>query len=194
MFRTENDDGDYTYHGRWLFFLPRQTIDEGGATGSNAEMYKAWYDEGHLIAAGQKEINDSEVWNHIHTICRKHSVEQVAFDNNRLGGMRHNIERYYPERHFKVFGSADSLTYPMEKTEGVIKSGRFVWHNNPIVNWCFGNCGIKESLGHQRRCLPVRGNPTLKIDGVISWLNGFKACLLYEEDVKAADLEAWYDD
>ena len=186
-------DGDYTYFAKWLYFLPLETIMSGGRTGVNRELYQEWYGNNHLLACGAEQINDEGLWDIIQKALKPLFVQGVAYDVNRLGGMRHKFEDWYPEKHFAVFGKPDSLTYPMLKTEGLIQAKKLVWDENPVTSWCFANCGIKVVEGHTRRCMPVRGNEVQKIDGVLSYLNGLKAALLAEDPVRMKDLESWYD-
>lgn len=192
IFRDAVDDGDYHYYARWLFFLPLAVIDAGGAMGDNLEKYAAWRADGHLIPCGERQINDAQLWDMLHPILQEFDVQAIAYDMNRIGGLKRRLEEWYPNEHFAVFGTPDALTFPMEKTEGLIKEGRLTWHRNPVASWCFANCGVKISEGHLRRMMPVRGNETDKIDGVIAWLNGLKACLLAEDPVTMSDLDGWY--
>ena len=138
-------------------------------SGVNADRYKQWFEQGHLIkipgpVASQEVIEDD--------IIRMILGKKVQC----LGIDRFNATRfaYSMDAKLKKFGqtvdirqvsyNAATMNNSVRFMEELIYTGRIIHENNPIMNWMFGNVKCMEDSSQNRK-LDKSSSQGKKIDG-----------------------------
>lgn len=148
----------YVYH-----YLPEDTIQEKG--GSMARLYQTWYQDGSIVAT-EGNVNDLKyIKERILDLCSEYQVKEIAFDPWGANELSADLlDRGLPM--IKVGQGIGSMSGPSKTYESMIKSGRLVHGNDPIMDWMISNCEAWHDVNDN---IKVRkGNAGNKIDGVIA--------------------------
>ncbi len=145
------------------YYLPQNTLIDN----SNAELYKQWKREGHLIITDGNVTDYDYILRDILKINEYLYIYKVAYD--QYNATQWAISATNEGLPLEPFSQALwHFNKPTKEFERLIKSGKVIIDNNPITRWCFSNVTLK--FDHNENCKPIKTSDQQKIDGVIAML------------------------
>ena len=165
---------DDTFYFKSWYFLPQSALSGN----PNAELYKQWKREGHLIVTAGNVTDYDEVTKKILQISDYLFVDKIAYDS-------YNSTQWAIDctnKGLPLYPYSQALwnfNKPTKELERLIKKGKVVIDNNPVTRWCFSNVSLKTD--HNDNAKPVKSGGQKagmnKIDGVISMIEALGAYL-----------------
>ena len=144
-------------------FLPEDTVEE--KAGHLSREYKSWL-QGGFITTTAGNVNDlSYMKERVLELCQDFNVREIAYDAWGAAELSADlIDRGLP---MVKFGQGmGSMSSPSKSYETLVKSGKLLHGNDPVVNWMASNCEIWSDVNDN---IKVRkGSPANKIDGIIA--------------------------
>ena len=144
-------------------FLPEDTVQDKG--GSMAALYKSWQQEGYITTTEGNVIDLKYIKERILKLCEDFSVREIGFDpwgSNELSADL--LDRGLPM--IKIGQGMGSMSGPSKTYEKLVKSGKLVHGDDPVVNWMASNCEAWHDINDN---IKVRkSNNANKIDGIIA--------------------------
>lgn len=141
------------------FYIPQARVDEEG----NA-MYRAWVDQGFLIATEGDVIDQGRIHDDILDICRDFDVQGIAYDPFQATKLVTEIS----DKGITVAEVRQSyamMSEPMTELEGDIMSEGIQHDGNPLMEWMMSNV-VERKSGEYRR--PDKERMQNKIDGPVA--------------------------
>jgi phage terminase large subunit-like protein len=130
------------------YYLPQSTLIDN----SNAEQYKQWKREGHLIITDGNVTDYDYILRDILKINEYLYIYKVAYD--QYNATQWAISATNEGLPLEPFSQALwHFNKPTKEFERLIKSGKVVIDNNPITRWCFSNVTLK--FDHNENCLDM---------------------------------------
>lgn len=155
---------DKFYFKNW-YFLPEAQLTES----PNAEKYKLWARQGHLIVTPGNVTDYDFVLKKMLEINQITMTQKVSVDKWNATQFQINaIEQGMPIQEFPQ--TVQFLNRPTKEFERLILSDKIVIDKNPITLWMFDNVALKADWNENVR--PVKGGTVNgKIDGIMAMLN-----------------------
>lgn len=146
-----------------FYYLPQSTLIDN----SNAELYKQWKREGHLIVTDGNVTDYDYILRDILKVNNYLYIYKIGYD--QYNATQWAISATNEGLPLEPFSQALwHFNKPSKEFERLIKSGKVIIDNNPITRWCFSNVTLK--FDHNENCKPIKTSDQQKIDGVISML------------------------
>lgn len=146
-------------------YLPETCLEEN----SNAELYKMWKRNKQLIMTSGNVVDYDFILADQIKLYEKTYMINVAFDQwNATQYAINATEEGLPLVPYSQ--AVGNFNKPTKYLEMLIRQGRVIIDNNPIVRWCFGNVSLK--IDANENCKPTKANNdrARKIDPVISMI------------------------
>lgn len=157
---------------RWYtfgkYYIPKNRLEEEGNS-----QYKAWVEEGHLIATEGDVIDFNKIQEDLIESCKDFDVQNVGYDPfqatkfmTELADLSITIT--------EIKQTYALMNEPMKELESeIIKQG--ISHDgNPAMTWMIGNVVEKRSGDMVR---PTREMDSKKIDGPVALINALAVAL-----------------
>ena len=144
-------------------FLPEDTVED--KSGHLSRLYKAWLQDGYITTT-EGNVNDLKYMKErILGFCEDFNVREIAYDPWGAAELSADLlDKGLPM--IKMGQGMGSMSGPSKSYEGLVKSGKLVHGDDPVVNWMSSNC---EAWIDVNENIKVRkGNPSNKIDGIIA--------------------------
>lgn len=146
-----------------FYYLPQSTLIDN----SNAEQYKQWKREGHLIITDGNVTDYDYILRDILKVNNYLYIYKIGYD--QYNATQWAISATNEGLPLEPFSQALwHFNKPSKEFERLIKSGKVIIDNNPITRWCFSNVTLK--FDHNENCKPIKTSDQQKIDGVIAML------------------------
>ena len=156
---------DNFYFKNW-YFLPESALKES----SNRELYKKWYNQGHLILTSGNVLDYDFVFNKILEINDILPLETISYDAwqstaliIKLTEQGFNCQPYSQ--------SMGNMNKPTKYIETIARNGHLFIDDNPITRWMFSNVIIKSDYNGNSKPIKANANSELKIDGIVAMLD-----------------------
>ena len=144
-------------------FLPEDTVYNKG--GSMGRQYVEWGEQGKIIMT-EGNVNDLKyIKEYILKCCETYNVREIAYDPYGANELSADlIDRGLPM--IKIGQGIMSMSGPSKSYEALVKSGKLVHGNDPIMNWMASNAEVYTDVNDN---IKVRkGTESAKIDGIIA--------------------------
>ena len=176
--KTEDGSRHYTAFSR--NYAPEAAIEKE----ENAH-YRAWVNEGHLIATPGNMIALQQIQEDIIESASAVHIREVAKDP--WGG--HQLGANLQEEGLDVVDIPQQVRFlsdPMKEISAQIDAGRFHHDGNPCYVWMMSNVEVKED--RNENIFPRKLRAGNKIDGAVATIIGMnRALAVAEEDVPIDD-------
>lgn len=156
---------DNFYFKNW-YFLPESALKES----SNRELYKKWYNQGHLILTSGNVLDYDFVFNKILEINDILPLETISYDAwqstaliIKLTEQGFNCQPYSQ--------SMGNMNKPTKYIETIARNGHLFIDDNPITRWMFSNVIIKSDYNGNSKPIKANANSEFKIDGIVAMLD-----------------------
>ena len=173
-------DGALHYYAFSRNYAPEAAIEKE----ENAH-YRAWVNEGHLIATPGNMIALQQIQEDIIESASAVHIREVAKDP--WGG--HQLGANLQEEGLDVVDIPQQVRFlsdPMKEISALIDAGRFHHDGNPCYVWMMSNVEVKED--RNENIFPRKLRAGNKIDGAVATIIGMnRALAVAEEDVPIDD-------
>lgn len=173
-------DGELHYYAFSRNYAPEAAIEKE----ENAH-YRAWVNEGHLIATPGNMIALQQIQEDIIESDSAVHIREVAKDP--WGG--HQLGANLQEEGLDVVDIPQQVRFlsdPMKEISALIDAGRFHHDGNPCYVWMMSNVEVKED--RNENIFPRKLRAGNKIDGAVATIIGMnRALAVAEEDVPIDD-------
>ena len=168
------------YYFKTWYFLPSATLEES----ANADKYKQWKREGHLIVTEGNVTDYDYILDTIKRINKDVIIQQIGYDKWNATQFAINAEAEgLPMEEYGQ--NIYNFNRPTRDFERILKGGKVIIDNNPITRFCFANVVLKED--YNQNCKPTKTSNDNKIDGVIAMLTALGLVLqtpMYDNSIE----------
>jgi len=173
------------WHVITRFFCPEDNIEERSKR--DGVPYRAWRDEGHLIATPGETTDFAFIEAEIREIAEQYQLAELLFDR---WGANQMTQRLADGGITCVgFGQGFShMTGPVGEVERLILSRRLRVLRNPVMTWCAGNATLMHGPSDERKIVkPKDGN--LRVDGMVALAMAVGGAMLHHTEPKRSIYE-----
>tara|TARA_R110000764_G_scaffold164087_5_gene251185 strand:- start:7115 stop:8806 length:1692 start_codon:yes stop_codon:yes gene_type:complete len=144
-------------------FLPEDAVYS--KAGHYGRMYQGWLEEDFIEITEGNVVDMKYIKQRILEYCEMFNVKEIAYDSWGASELSADLlDKGLPM--VKMGQGISSMSAPSKAFEVLVKSGKLVHGNNPILAWMASNC---ESYTDVNENIKIRkGSPMNKIDGVIA--------------------------
>lgn len=158
LFPPQIEDEPWSYISR--FYVPEARMEE-----PEADRYRAWTAEGHLIVTDGSKIDLQRIQDDTAELASIVDVQGVAYDPWQAAQLAANLERDgLLVVEFRQ--TVQMMSEPMKESEALILSGGIVHDGNPAMSWMIGN--VVANYDAKDNVYPRKERPSDKIDGPVS--------------------------
>jgi phage terminase large subunit-like protein len=140
-------------------------LNEAAVLEARNASYPAWAAEGDLVVTPGEETDFRTIENDIVDLCRRFSVESVAYDPWASTYLAQRLaERRVPVIEFR--SSTQNFSEPTKELDAAMRAGRIRHDGNGPLTWCIGNV-----VGHydaRSNVYPRKARPENKIDCAVA--------------------------
>ncbi len=159
-----NESGEEELH-TWLpaLFCPESKLTDPGFR--DRDMYRAWADQGYLIATPGNVIDYEYIIAEIERLGDLYNIKEIAFD--RWGAAQ--ISQTLTNMGFTLIGFGQgyvSMSPPTKEVERLIMQHRVRHGNHPVMRWMADNVMVTTDPAGNIK--PDKKKSRQKIDGVIA--------------------------
>lgn len=143
------------------FYCPDGRMDE-----PEAERYRAWHADDHLIVTDGSKIDIQRIQDDIEELAGSDvKIEGVAYDPWQSAQLATNLERAGLMM-VEFRQTVQMMSEPMKESEALILSDGIVHDANPIMDWMVGNVVAKTDA--KENVYPRKERDKDKIDGPVA--------------------------
>ena len=162
------------------FFMPSEKVEE--ATARDGVPYMAYVKRGFLTLSGENFVDYHDCYKWLTDLIEKYEIYplKVGYDRYSAQYLIKDLERYGFQCDDVYQG--DNLWGVIQEVGGRIKSGEINIGSNDLLKMHFLNSAIKMNTDRGRGRL-IKINPTARIDGMASVLDGFAMISKYYDEI-----------
>ena len=181
LIRKPNDNKVYVLQ---KYFIPQAKLDKQEANDQQEAPYKKWKENNWLSVSPGATVDFHAVTEWFAEMVKEYNIRPlwIGYDAALSGYWREEMEQYGFEME-KIRQGPFTWTYPMKLMKGAFKEHRVISQNNPMLQWCLLNTGVKslnkDGIESQQ---PVKSSEKLRIDGMVSLLNAWTCYNNHEEE------------
>ncbi|MDD2772752.1 MAG: terminase large subunit [Elusimicrobiales bacterium] len=163
------------------FFVPRDNIE--AREKGDAERYKRWVQDGHLIATDGPRIHFPRIKEKIHELKGIFNIRRFGYDNWNAQQLTAELEEE-GELEMIPVAQGTKLSHPAKIFETWIADGKLIHPGNPVLDWMAGNVEvITSSLENIQLVKPFKqGSSTQRIDGIVAAVMAAEVYLHRDKD------------
>ena len=178
MVSNPDDDGRrYMVH---YVFCPEDTIDKRSK--EDGVNYRAWRDEGWLIATPGNVVDYNEVQKVVEALVPQYNIERVEIDRAKATNITINLM----DSGINVSWFSQTImnyTEPTKEYERLLYSKKLLHEGSPLVEWCLSGCVKIEDSNENTRIHKGKSHAHGKrIDPIIAGIMGLGGSLTPPED------------
>ena len=179
MFKVKDDEKIYILQKYWIpEDLVEKRIKEDGVP------YDKWHKKGLIDYCQGNRIDHRDVANWFRYVQSELDIYmfKVGYDSWSANYLIQDIKDTFGEEVIEpVIQGKKTLSSPMKSLAADLKSGKIVYGDNPILEWCISN--VKADRDKNDNIQPVKtSNPKQRIDGFASLLDAYVAYEKYYDD------------
>lgn len=145
---------------------------------TDEELFRRMAAEGHLHLIDGPVIDYSVITAHIRAIAERVPIVKVGYDPNMAAQFANELRAYgFGPVMWSVPQGYGYFAGPVLEMEKRIKEGSLRIDDNPLNEWCFGNCVVAENAFG---CKPEKKSAAAKIDGVIAMLMALRSLIYWK--------------
>lgn len=158
-----------------MYFIPEAKadaiLDDDSHLNPERKNYREWEKEGYVVICPGAEVDAGMVADWFTGLYENYGMIpfRIGFDNWHSRDFQELVGNYFGKEVLERIGmDYMSLSGPMRSLESDLQRNNFVYNNNPIDRWCFGNTGYKTN--NVGLIMPVKkyGTSKNRIDGTLS--------------------------
>ncbi|WP_435624485.1 terminase large subunit [Flagellimonas sp.] len=178
VFLSEPDENEVRYLLPF-FFCPNDTIEHRSK--EDRVPYRAWRDEGFLIATKGNTVDYKEVERLIVQKNENLNVIRNGFDKWNASQMVNNLTEEGLECSY--FSQAiTNISYPTKQFEKLVYEGKIKHDGNPIMTWMLAGCVIYRDANENIKVHKGQSHAGVKrIDGIVAAIMALGESLTDEE-------------
>ena len=157
------------------FYINEHELEHG--EGQVNAMYRAWRDEGWLVATPGNETDFGWIEADILAFASRLKVKEVAFDpwNAVLFAPRLAASRI---KTVEFRQTVANYTEPTKELESAIRARRIRHDGNPVMAWCIANVVGRYDANDNVFPRKMENRPDKKIDGAVAAIQGVARALV----------------
>ncbi len=171
----------------YRFFMPEATIQQREDEGDL--RYRTWQEAGHIILAGEDDIDPDIVRAEINTLRDEFTIEQIGYDPWNAYELAKHLEQDGIVC-VKVPQTTQYLNEPSREFEAMVTSHRLEHNGNPVMRSNVDNVAIKSDSNGLIKPVKPRDRRK-KIDGVAALLNGLTCAIRVEQPQQGFKPAVW---
>lgn len=171
-------DGKYNIFAH--FFMPSEKIEE--ATARDGVPYMAYVKRGFLTLSGENFVDYHDCYNWITRLVEQYEIYPLKVGYDRYSAQYLIQDLKGQGFHCDDVYQGDNLWGIIQEVGALIKDGRVRIGDNDLLKTHFLNSAIKMNNDRGRGRL-IKINPTARIDGMASVLDGFCMRSKYHEEI-----------
>lgn len=164
---------DGIHYFKNYYFLPTDVLENN----SNAEKYKRWARQGHLILTQGNVTDYDVVIEQVKKVNKDLLIEKIAYDQWNATSFAVSLTN----EGFTMLPFAQSIASmnrPTKELQRLIMMGKVVIDDNPITAWCFENAVAMEDANANVKI--IKESNQQKIDGCIAMINALGGHIIDE--------------
>lgn len=162
------------------FFLPGDALLEKERRDHVA--YSHWAQEGHLTLTDGDVIDYRYIRQQVNDDAQRYRIVEIGYDpwnaellcNQQLG---HEDGFEVVEVRQSVAGMAPATA----EFEKLLRAGRLLHGNNPVLNWMATNCAVRQD--QNENIVPCKKRSTGRIDGIVAAIIGLSRALAHDGSI-----------
>jgi phage terminase large subunit-like protein len=170
--------------GRWRY-ISRFYVPEERLEAPDADRYRGWAADGHLIVTDGTGIDLQRIQDDIADLAGVVTVQGVAYDPWQAAQLAGNLERMGLLA-IEYRQTVQMMSEPMKESEAMILGGLIEHDANPAMSWMVANVVAKHDA--KDNVYPRKERPADKIDGAVAMITAL-GMALREEPVAASVYE-----
>jgi phage terminase large subunit-like protein len=152
------DEGPWTFLPR--FYLPEQRLED-----PEADRYRGWAEDGHVVVTDGTKIDLQRIQDDVGELASQVHVLGVAYDPWQAAQLAGNLERDgLMVVEFRQ--TVQMMSEPMKESEALILSGGIRHDGNPVMAWMISNVVAKTDA--KDNVYPRKERERDKIDGPVA--------------------------
>lgn len=171
-------DGKYNIFAH--FFMPSEKVDE--ATARDGVPYMAYVNRGFLTLSGENFVDYHDCYNWITRLVEQYEIYPLKVGYDRYSAQYLIQDLKGQGFHCDDVYQGDNLWGIIQEVGALIKDGKVRIGDNDLLKTHFLNSAIKMNNDRGRGRL-IKINPTARIDGMASVLDGFCMRSKYHEEI-----------
>jgi phage terminase large subunit-like protein len=148
-----------------FLFLPESALERS----ANAETYRQWRAQGHLIITDGNATDFGEIEDKVRWLCDHLNVEHVGFDQWQAESTAQRLQEDGISV-IKCIANVRTFSPAMVDFEANLRVGLYVHPDNPAFNWMAANIVSKPDARGNLYPRKPDGQDQLKIDAIIAAL------------------------
>lgn len=173
-------DADGVHYLKAWLFCPEDKLDERAKL--DRAPYRAWRDQGHIIATPGNVIDYEVVRDTIVEQHKQHNVERIEFDQWNAGQMVGELEQANIEVSFFKQGIA-TISYPTKQFEKLVIEGKIKHEGNPAMAWMLSGCVLYRDPNDNIKVHKGQSHKgTVRVDGIVASIMALGGLLTDVED------------
>lgn len=158
---------------KYYFFIKYFLPEDSRNSGKNKKQFLEWANQGYITLTSGNVLDYRYITDDLINVNVNNEINEIYYDpcNARQWALETQEQGLYT----KPFSQhSKSMNEPLKELSRLIMQGNVIIQYNPVTEWCFNNCIVKES-NNLIRIDKKNGTSSNKIDGAITMANAF-AC------------------